>query len=159
MDQMDSLAYLVKALDSAYWELGEGLKGLSDGDVWKRPEPRLLSVGELVAHVSYWEAMSFLREEPGGPLADGAARYYNVTRDEPYSPDLGVEALVTEAKKIHELCMGAIGASNLSFDDKNPLRDGWTWGYTLIYQAFHLSYHAGQIYSVRHLMGHQTVDN
>jgi hypothetical protein len=52
---MANLELLIKALDTAHWELGEAFKGLSDEDVWKRPHPRLLSVGELASHIAFWE--------------------------------------------------------------------------------------------------------
>ena len=155
---MESLTYLVKALDAAYWEFNESVRGLSD-DVWKRADPNLLSVGELITHIFYWEAKSFLGDDLESAFAVDASRYYDVTRDEQFVLDTDADSLIAEAKRIHEMCLEAIRSSSLQYDDPNSYREGWTWGYTLIYQAFHLSYHTGQIYSVRHLLGHETFDN
>jgi uncharacterized damage-inducible protein DinB len=45
------------------------------------------------------------------------------------------------------------------FSAKLPNRDDWAWGDTLQYMAFHIAYHTGQMYSARHLMGHETANN
>ncbi len=42
----------------------------------------------------------------------------------------------------------------------DPYHVQWeTWGNLVQYQVFHVAYHTGQIYSVRHLLGHETEDN
>ena len=67
---------LVKALDTAIWEMGEAFKGLSGADVWRRAHPRLLSVGELAAHVAYGEARWFRGEGlVESPLVIEAAKW------------------------------------------------------------------------------------
>ena len=149
----------IHALDSAIWEMGEAFKGLGDEDVWRRPHPRLLSVGELAAHVAYWESVSFLGEGHESPLVDRVARYYPVTVDEPIARDLGAEAVIKEVERIHLACMEAFRALSPSPEEPNPYREGWTWATLVEYQAFHIAYHTGQMYSVRHLLGHETVDN
>lgn len=157
---MANLDLLVKALDTAHWEMSEAFKGLPDADVWRRAHPRLLSVGELAAHIAYWEAQSFLGE--GGaesPLFMPEARYYTANADEPFSLDLGAEAVLAEVQRIHALCKATFAADPKDSEHPNPNRNDWTWGWTLEYQAFHVAYHTGQMYSVRHLLGHETVDN
>ncbi len=156
---MASLELLVKALDTAVWEMGEAFKGLADEDVWKRAHPRLLSVGELAAHVVYWEGRSFLGDAFDSPLNVDPARYYPATRDASFQLDLGAEAVYEEVKRVHDLCKASFAANPKDGGDPNPYREGWTWGFTLEYQVFHVAYHTGQMYSVRHLMGHDTVDN
>jgi uncharacterized damage-inducible protein DinB len=157
---MASLDILMQALDTAIWELGEGFKGLSDDDVWRRAHPRLLSVGELAAHIAYWEAKSFMGDGFESPLtANEAARYYDPNVDEPYALPLGAESVYDEVKRVHEACKAAYAANPPDSEDANPFREGWTWGKLVEYQVFHIAYHTGQVYSVRHLMGHETVDN
>lgn len=156
---MPSVELLAKALDSAIFELGEAFKELPDADVWKRPDPRLLSVGEIAAHIGHWLARSFFGENFSSPLVTDAAQYYKSNVDKPFQLDLDAEEIFAEIKRIHEACKASIAANPPDSDAPNPHREGWTWGYVLEYQAFHIAYHTGQIYSVRHLLGHETVDN
>lgn len=150
---------LIEALGQSVWEMGEAFKGLPDADVWSRPHPRLLSVGELAAHAAYWEAKTFLPDDFQNPLVSYGARYYSVTVDEPVKLDLGAESVWAEVQKVHAACMAGLLALDPDPAAQNPHREGWTWKYCLQYQAFHFAYHAGQMYSVRHLMGHTTEDN
>ena len=39
------------------------------------------------------------------------------------------------------------------------LPGNFTYGAQLEYMVFHIAYHTGQIYSARHLLGEETVDN
>ncbi|HWD39479.1 MAG TPA: DinB family protein [Fimbriimonas sp.] len=156
---MANLDLLLKALDTCIWEMGEGFKGLSDSDVWKRPAPKLLGIGELAAHVAYWEAISFLGEGFESPLTSTAARYYTSNIQEAYELPMGAEAVYEEVKRVHEACTESFQANPHDSEEPNPHREGWTWGFALEYQVFHIAYHTGQIYSARHFMGHETVDN
>lgn len=156
---MANLDLLVKALDSAMWELSEAFKGLPDADVWRRPDPRLLSVGELAGHIAYGEAQSFLGEGFDSPLAGPGFSYYAANVADPVSLSMGAEEVLAEVRRVHEACKAAILAEPRDTEEPSPFREGWTWGYVLEYQGFHVAYHTGQIYSVRHLLGHETVDN
>lgn len=155
MTAMDSL---IKAWDSAHWELAESLTGLNDEDLWIRAHPNLLSVGELASHIAYGEAHSF----SNGGFSDldvEKVRYYLHTKADHFALDWGTERLVAELKRVHDRAKADLAASGADFDTPNPFREGWTYGYTVEYMGFHVAYHAGQIYSVRHLLGHETVDN
>ncbi len=156
---MTELELLLKALDEAHWELSEALIGMPDEDVWRRVDPRLLSVGELIAHMCYGEATNILGGAVDSPLVKHQLRYYSVVVDEPIALDLNAEESFLEFSRIHELCKTKLQTDNPDLDAQNPFRDDWTWGYTLRYMAFHCAYHTGQIYSVRHLLGHETTDN
>lgn len=158
-DAMASTELLMKALDSAHFELGEAFKGLEDADVWKRPHPRLLSVGELAAHIAFWQAASFLGDDFENALTSPAARYYSANIKEPFALPMGAEQVLAALQQVHEACTSAWMAHPQDSDAPCPHRDGWTWGYTIEYQAFHIAYHTGQMYSVRHLLGHETADN
>jgi len=160
MQRMANLDLLIKALDTASWEMGEAFKGLPDEDVWKRAHPRLLSVGELAAHVAYWEAQTFFGDGFESPLTGNpTASYYTGNAGEPYELPLGAEAVYAEVKRVHEACKASFLATPHDSEEPNPHREGWTWGFAIEYQVFHLAYHTGQMYSVRHLLGHETVDN
>jgi uncharacterized damage-inducible protein DinB len=79
--------------------------------------------------------------------------------DKPLSLDMGVEALYAEVKRVHEACKAHVLETRPDLTSTLPGREDWTWGYALEYMAFHIAYHTGQMYSVRHLMGHETSDN
>lgn len=149
---------LLDCLDAAIWELGEAFKDLPDGDAWKRAHPNLLSVGENAAHIAYWEATTFLGEGVQSPLVTKAASYYTTNVGNGYSLPLTSQEIYDEVVRIHGLCKDSFLAADPELDVENENR-GWTWRQALQYQGFHIAYHTGQIYSVRHLLGHQTVDN
>jgi uncharacterized damage-inducible protein DinB len=148
----------IKPLDSAIWEMGEVFDGLKDEDVWVRPHPRLLSLGELAAHIAYGEAQSFFKDF-ASPLVTENIRYYPVTVDQPLSVGMGAQELYAEVKRVHEACKEKFLTEKPDLDSKSPYREEWTWSYVLEYMAFHIAYHTGQMYSVRHLMGHETNNN
>lgn len=156
---MATLDLLLKALDSAHWELSEAFQAFPDEDLWKRPYPQLLSVGELAAHIAYGEASSFLGDHFESPLVSAVASYYTSNVQTPYSLDLSAEQVLQEVKRVHEVCRSWFISNPRDSEEQSPYREGWTWGYVLEYQTFHVAYHTGQIYSVRHLLGHETVDN
>ncbi len=149
---------LLKALNTAIWELGEAFTDFPDEEFWKRPHARLLSAGEIATHIAFWEANSFDKSFDT-PLKNAAGEYYNSNVDAPFELSLGAKDLYAEIKRIHEACISTMSAHSHDLDSGNPNREGWTWRTTLEYQAFHIAYHTGQIYSVRHMFGHQTVDN
>lgn len=148
----------LKPLDSALWEMSEAFDGLQDDQVWVRPHPRLLSVGELAAHVAFGE-IRWMHPEFSSPLATEAVGYYPTIVDQPFQLDLGAKALYEEVQRVHEACKAHVLELKPDLTSFLPGREDWTWGYTLQYMAFHIAYHTGQMYSVRHLMGHQTADN
>jgi uncharacterized damage-inducible protein DinB len=157
---MQALDLLTKAWDTAHWELGEAFKGLPDDVVWVRPHPRLLSIGEIAGHIAYWESMSFTGGTATGPLVDPVFRYYDASSQEPpVAKPLTAEQVYQEVERIHAAARAAQDSEPREPDQPNPMREGWTWGQTLEYMVFHVGYHTGQIYSVRHLMGHETTDN
>lgn len=145
-------------IDHAIWEMSEAFDGLQDGDVWVRPHPRLLSIGELAAHVAYGEAR-WVHPTLESPLFSSSAAYYLTAVDQPVVLELGAEAVYAEVKRIHEACRAHVLATLPDLGEVHPARSDWTWGYTLEYMAFHVAYHTGQIYSARHLMGHETANN
>lgn len=149
----------LKALDDAHWELSEALLGMPDDDLWRRADPRLLSVGELVAHMAYGEANNVLGDGFESPLLVAAMRYYPYAVEQEWNPGLTTAEVQAELERVHAACRPVLAARLEAPDAKNPQRDDWTWGYTAEYMAFHVAYHTGQIVSVRHLLGHETTDN
>ena len=156
---MAELDLLIKAWDHAHWELSEAFVGLPDEDVWKRPHPNLLSVGELAGHIAYGELEHCQLMDTGSPFARSEFRYYPHIKSADLEFTMGAEAVFAEVQRVHDLARASYLATDLTAEDPHPVRKDWTWGYALEYMVFHIAYHTGQIYSVRHLLGHETVDN
>lgn len=145
-------------MDSAIWEMGEAFDGLADDDLWLRPHPRLLSVGELAVHVAYGE-IRWLHPELASLLSLPEVGYYLDSVDKPLALQMGTTELYAEVKRVHEACKANVLRTRPELGAVHPGRDDWTWGYALEYMAFHIAYHTGQMYSARHLMGHETTNN
>jgi DinB family protein len=160
-------AYLA-CLDLGYYEAKVVFEGLADEHVWKRPTEGLLSVGELAGHISFWEAVKFAGEggepEPdpakcrvSSPLIDPQFQYYPKTLAIPPSDQVCGELL-----RVHEEAIAHFRALNPDLESSPPGWPSWygsTYGEFLKYAVFHVSYHVGQMYSVRHLLGEETPDN
>lgn len=155
---MEELKLLLKAWESAHWELGEAFKGLEDKDVWRRADPKLLSIGELAAHMAYGESKNF-GIAVDSPLIDDVNRYYPYAVAGSFHAELGAKAVYDETQRVHSIVRDSFLSCGQDPYATNPSRPGWTWANTLEYMVFHVAYHTGQIYSVRHLMGHETEDN
>jgi hypothetical protein len=166
-------AYLT-VLELAYFEVQEAFKGLADENVWKRPTARLLSVGELAGHVAYWEAMRLAGDGGGpesdvakcrvsSPLIDRRFQYYPLTLENPPSEQhlaMTAEQVCRELVRVHEEAVAHFKALNPDPDTRIPgCPTGFTYGQYLEYAVFHISYHTGQMYSARHLLGEETPDN
>jgi hypothetical protein len=175
-------AYL-SLLEQGYYEVTFAFEGLADGSVWKRPAVGLLSVGELAGHIAYWEAVRLAGEggkpesEANGislmpdlarcrvssPLIDHRFAYYPTTiATSPSEEHLSMtaEEVCRELLRVHESAVAHFKALNPDLGSTPPgWPPNWTYGEFLKYLAFHIAYHTGQIYSVRHLLGEQTPDN
>lgn len=168
------LDHHLKSLDLCYFEVTEAFNGLQDGNVWKRPAPGLLSVGELSGHIAYWEAVRYGGDSPDGsasrdlsnckiksPLLDPRFGYYSTTIEERPSEEhlaMTAEQVKVELLRIHQESMAFLKALNPDLQSRAP---EWhsTYDDLLRYVAFHIAYHTGQMYSVRHLLGEETPDN
>jgi len=164
----------LKALDLCYFEVGEAFKGLAIENVWKRPNPRLLSVGELAGHMAYWEAVRYAGENEDGsatrdlsnckissPLLDNRFGYYTSTVDTGPTEKqqaLTAEQVANELQRIHKAAMGYLKERNPDMASPAPYWHS-NYGDLLNYVAFHNAYHTGQMYSVRHLLGEEPPDN
>ena len=164
----------LSVLEQGYDEARLAFEGLSDENVWKRPSEGLLSVGELAGHIAYWEAIMLAGEggepEPDltmcrihSPLIDHRFAYYTPTPTaHPSTNQLAMTAqqVCDELFRVHE---EAVADFKQRDPDLDALAPGWstthTFGRLLKYTVFHVGYHAGQMYSVRHLLGETTPDN
>ncbi len=161
---MTTLELLISALDEGHRELVIALDGLPDEDVWQRPHDSLLSVGEIVGHVAYWEAVRLASAPNEGsniksPVVDRAFRYYTGQIGQPVALSLNSAELTAEIQRVHAEARASLVAANPKLDDPFPGPFQSTWRDCLQYMAFHVAYHTGQVYSARHIFGHKTEDN
>ncbi len=173
----------LKLLDQGFYEMKFAFEGLADEKVWKRPAEGLLSIGELAGHMAYWEAVR-LAGEGGEPnqeangismtpdlakckitslLIDQRFAYHPSTIAEPPSEQhlaMTAEQVCSELMRIHEESVAQFKALDPDLNSAAPgWEPHWTYGAFLEYLIFHVGYHTGQMYSVRHLLGDQTSDN
>ena len=163
---MSTLAPLIEAWDEGHREFAIALNGCPDADLWKRAHPRLLSVGELAGHIAYWQAVWItgggshspeMAQLPiQSPFLNATFRYYTSSVEEPARLDMGTQEAIDEVMRVHEAAKAFV--ADKKKDELYPGQWG-TWGNVVQYQAFHVAYHTGQAYSVRHLLGHATEDN
>lgn len=161
---MLKLQQLFDAWETGHFELSCAFKELPDAGLWSRPHPNLLSIGEIVGHIGYGEATRcFAKGEFPfeTPFLDERFRYYVHTIGEPVIYDLDAKALIAEIEKVHKVSIENVRVLDPSPEGKIPWLPGdwWTWQKNIEYMCFHVAYHTGQIYSVRHMFGHVTDDN
>lgn len=152
---------VVKAWDTAHWEFSLVFEGLADEDVWRRAHPNLLSIGELASHMAYAEAKAAEEVNSSAsipsPLVDERARYY--VGHQPFALNLSASETASELQRVHEAAKDAMNHESVDADAPLPSQPEFTVNTRAEYFGFHVAYHAGQAYSVRHLMGHETTDN
>lgn len=152
-----------QAWDSAHWEFTLVFEDLDDADLWRRAHPNLLSIGELTAHVCYGLLAHSQRYNPSfvfeSPLTKPEARYYLHNVGQPFELEMGVKELEAEFDRVQKAAKAAL--MELDFERDTPMENGpgQTFGHLADYMVFHVAYHTGQAFSVRHLMGHKTNDN
>ncbi len=158
-------AYLA-LLDLGYYEAQFAFEGLADENVWKRPSKDLLSVGELAGHTAYWLAMRFTGDGAGeerdvaklkisSPLIHPHFRYYPCVNETPLSAEhlaMTAEQVWAELKRVKEEAVEHFKALNVTEEGSGEVE-------FIKYAVFHVSYHVGQMYTVRHLLGEETPDN
>jgi hypothetical protein len=70
------------------------------------------------------------------------------------------EQVCSELLRVHREAVAHFRELNPDPESKLPgSASWWTYGEALKYLVFHVSYHTGQIYSARHLLGEETPDN
>lgn len=160
----------LKLLEQGYYEVKFAFEGLASENVWKRPAEGLLSVGELAGHIGYWEAVRLAGEgedpakcQVSSPLIDRRFSYHPKTLATPPLEQhltMTAEQVCKELLRVHEQAVARFKALNPDPETRIPgCPTGFTYGEYLEYAVFHLAYHTGQMYSVRHLLGEETPDN
>ena len=161
---MSFLASQSQAWDSGFWEFSLVFEEMEDADLWVRPHENLLSVGEIACHVVY-SLVTYANKigadtELTSTLSVKHASYYLHNIGTPIQLALGVADVAAEVDRIQRAVKAVFLASAAERDE--PLAfdgPGRTFGEFADYMVFHIAYHTGQAFSVRHIMGHKTNDN
>lgn len=164
--------HLIEAWHWMYFEADLLFEGLRQENLHRRPAPNLLAISEHVAHVvrseaSIVERYLFSRDE--SEWADTLMRrklfgwpptMLEADIDQELamlSVDQVHEQLLWEHKRCYETALG------LRLPASHTFADGWDRCTSvrdrLRIAAYHVGYHAGQIYTVRHLLGEETPEN
>ncbi len=97
------------------------------------------------------------------PLIDQRFRYHTTTLATPPTERhlaMTAEQVCRELLRVREEALAHFKALNPDPDTRIPgCPTGFTYGEYLEYAVFHISYHTGQMYSARHLVGEETPDN
>jgi hypothetical protein len=133
----------LKLLELGYFEVKCAFEGLADENVWKRPAPGLLSVGELAGHHAFWEAVRLAGDGPdparcrlSSPLIDRRFRYYPLTIATPPSEQhlaMTAEQVLRELLRVHEEALAHFKALN---PDPNTRIPGCSTGFTYLFRSF-----------------------
>lgn len=128
----------------------------------------------MAGHIAYWEAVKLAGEgEESEPdlancrvsslLVDRRFRYLPTTIAAPPSEEhlaMRAEQVCAELVRVHNESIAYFKSLNADLDGSPPgWPPNWTYRAILMYAAFHVAYHTGQMYSVRHLLGETTTDN
>lgn len=155
-----------------YFEADFLFDGLSESNLHRRPGQNLLSVSEHVAHLVRSEASiveRYLWGRPEEEWADSLMRrakfgWPPTLLEQPVDSELAqlsIAVVYEELMSQHARCYQSALALELSADFE--FGDDWDRCRTvrdrLRIAAYHVAYHAGQIYSARHMLGEETPEN
>jgi len=174
--------HLVEAWHWMYFEADLVFGGLQEANLHRRPAPGLLAASEHAAHLARSEASIVDRylfgRAPESPLArgEGAPGWADclfrrpefgwppTMLERPVNPELAsltVSEVYDELLAQHRRCYEL--AKTLELPPDHTFDDDWVRIRTvrdrLRIAAYHVAYHMGQIYSVRHLLGEETPEN
>jgi hypothetical protein len=154
------LGDLFIAWDEAHVDLQTALTGTPDADLWVRPHPRLVSVGELGGHVAFWEVVNVF-ESSARPASFLNDQRFAELDPAAIAPDFDVttEQLAAELARLHGLAVQELKRLNPTADQVVDFKPEVSWKWRVTSMVIHAAYHAGQIYSARHVLGHETPEN
>jgi len=170
---MDAKRALIEAWHWSYVDFDMVFEGLSQDHLHVRPGPGTISISEMCAHLLRSEASIVLRYLFGEP-AEFWEDHFMLKAPYGWPPDIleapidpRLQAMTVEETKLmvydrHERIYQRAFTLDLPLDHK--FDDEWstpapTVEVRLRFAAYHVAYHAGQMYQNRHLLGNPTPDN
>ncbi|MBX3097915.1 MAG: DUF664 domain-containing protein [Fimbriimonadaceae bacterium] len=163
---------LIEAWHWMYFETDLVLGDVKEENLHRRPAPNLLSISEHLAHVSRSEASIFCRYIAGQPDEEWQTSVMTkpifgwppTMLEHPVDTELtefDLPSITGEYLRLHEHCYRV--AQTIELGPDHRFDDSWerikTLRDRLRIAAYHVAYHAGQIYTVRHLLGEDTPEN
>lgn len=164
--------HLIEAWHWMYFETDLVLGGIRPENLHRRPGPGLLSISEHLAHVARSEGSIIRRyllcesdeDWQTSVLTRDVFGWPPTMLESPVEPDLAqitLKDVTEEYLRLHQGCYEA--ALTLILPAEHRFDDAWDRVVTvrdrLRIAAYHVAYHCGQIYSVRHLLGEETPEN
>lgn len=164
---------LIEAWDWSYVDVEGALRNLDDAKVHVRPSRELISISEQIAHVMRSEGSIICRYLLGQAGPEWADEFY-VQAPYGWPPDILLKPV---SPKLAALGVGDLKAlwmerhqrnlqlaRTLELPAKHRFTDEWSGPAPdvqtrLRFAAYHVGYHVGQIYQIRHLLGDSTPDN
>ena len=166
------VSHLIEAWHWMYFETDLLFEGLAEENLHRRPNANLLAISEHLAHVARSEASIVNRYLFGQQPDQWADCLFRKAEfgwpptmlerpvDEVLS-QMSVEDVMQEYLRQHERCYQL--AVTLALPADTVFDDEWDRCRTvrdrLRIAAYHVAYHAGQVYSVRHALGEDTPEN
>jgi hypothetical protein len=172
-EAMDEWKTLLLVWHDSYRDVEMAFEGLRDEHVHTRIAPGVMAISEMAAHLARSEASITLRYLLGKPAE--AWRDDSVLLHDRFGwpPDLllmpvdeqlarmSADEVKSELLRVHAVCYQAVERAEIDLDTQ--FDDGWhevkTARARLLYAGYHVPYHVGQIYMVRHVLGDSTPDN
>ena len=170
MDQ--ELRCLIESWHWMYFETDLVLGGVKEENLHRRPAPNLLSISEHLAHVARSEGSIICRYLAGesdsewqtSVLTKQVFGWPPTMLESPTDAELAsmsLHEIATEYLALHDRCYQL--ALTLDLAPDHVFDDAWDRVTSvrdrLRIAAYHVGYHAGQIYTVRHLLGEETPEN
>lgn len=161
---------IVDSLEFNYLDADRALDGVEPSHLHVRINPQTLSISEQVAHIAYCEALGvfgFLdeRSQDEWPVESRLLQptfwYPPEMLNSPIHNDLvtmDLSAIKSEWQNVHRSVVARLRELEQTVDA--PMPKAWapdkTVGGHLRYLSYHVAYHVGQIYLMRHLLGETT---
>ncbi len=168
-----TVATLIRAWDWSFVDLDMAFEGLSLDTLHHRPNQNTISIAEIAAHTVYSEASIILRYLLGVPKEDWGDHlmlrdpygWPPTILEHPPKPELlamNPQEVKQSWRDQHQRILTALDGYDKGPDHR--FQDEWSEAAPdvetrLRFAAYHVAYHIGQIYTIRHILGEDTPDN
>jgi hypothetical protein len=164
---------LLSCIESAYRDARLAFSGIREENLHRRPSPTVLALSEQASHIAQCEALillgGLLQKPPPewgitSPLLHERYDYPPRALAHPI-PDallkLSPGEIYPEMERVHRYVMEALKGFNRQAEEVilAPWGEEWSVREYLSYAGYHVAYHIGQVYCIRHFFGEETPNN
>lgn len=164
---------LLSAIEEAYRDAEGAFSGIREENFHRRPSSTILAISEQAVHIAQCEALlllgALLQKSPSewgitSPLLHEQYDYPPNALAHPI-PDtiltLSPKDIYPELRKVHDFIMQNLKGFDKDADQMvlTPWGETLTVRWCLTYSAYHVAYHIGQVYCIRHFLGEETPNN